>query len=218
MRAAHAPSKTTAYAGGMSSIRQRGGSTLRRAAVLACLLAGSPTRAADLPADELWSRLAGGGLVILLRHAAAPGTYDPPGFRIDDCATQRNLSAAGREQARRVGEAVRARGVRIERVRSSRWCRARDTAALAFGSYEPWPELDSTRGADPGDLAERAARVRASIATWAGPGTLVLVTHQFVISEVVGRGARDGEMIVVAPRPGGLAVLGSLVIEDKAAR
>lgn len=201
----------------MSAVGQRTGVALS-AIVLASLLAATPARAADLPTDELWSRLTRGGLVILLRHAAAPGTYDPPGFRLDDCATQRNLSEGGREQARRLGEAVRARGVRVERVRSSRWCRARDTASLAFGTYEPWPELDSTRGADPGDLAERAARIRASIATWAGPGTLVLVTHQFVISEVVGRGARDGEMIVVAPRPGGLSVLGSLLVEGRADR
>lgn len=201
----------------MSAVGQRTGVALS-AIVLASLLAATPARAADLPTDELWSRLTRGGLVILLRHAAAPGTYDPPGFRLDDCATQRNLSEGGREQARRLGEAVRARGVRVERVRSSRWCRARDTASLAFGTYEPWPELDSTRGADPGDLAERAARIRASIATWAGPGTLVLVTHQFVISEVVGRGARDSEMIVVAPRPGGLSVLGSLLVEGRADR
>lgn len=169
----------------------------------------------DLAPDELWSRLRRGGHVVLIRHAAAPGTYDPPGFRLDDCSTQRNLSEAGREQARRIGQAVRQRGVKVDRVRSSRWCRARETAALAFGTYEPWPELDSVVDGDRRDLPERSARIRDAIAAWSGPGILVLVTHQFVISEVVGRPAGEAELIVVEPRPGGFAVLGGVAPERR---
>jgi broad specificity phosphatase PhoE len=176
------------------------------AVVLVLLL---PVRVhADLPADELWRRLEGGGVVALVRHAAAPGTYDPPGFRLDDCSTQRNLSEQGRAQARRLGEALLDRGVEIALVRSSRWCRARETAALAFGKYEPWPELDSFVGGDRSDLPRRSARIREAIAAWSGPGVLVLVSHQFVISDVVGRAVAEGAMIVVEPRPGGFAVLG----------
>lgn len=173
------------------------------------LLPFRPASAEDLAPDELWARLRRGGHVVLVRHASAPGTYDPPGFRLEDCSTQRNLSADGREQARRLGDAVRARGVEVTQVRSSRWCRARDTAALAFGTYVPWPELDSFIG-DRSLLPRRAARIRDAIAAWSGPGTLVLVSHQFVISEVVGRPVADAEMVVVEPKPGGLAVLGSL--------
>jgi broad specificity phosphatase PhoE len=180
---------------------------------VALTCAASPGRAADLGAEELWERLRRGGHVVLVRHAAAPGNYDPPGFRLDDCSTQRNLSEAGREQARRLGQVVRERGVQIGGVRSSRWCRARDTAALAFGSYEPWPELDSFVGRDRSDLPRRTARIRDAIAAWSGPGTLVLVSHQFVITDVVGRPVGEGEMIVVEPRRGGLAVLGALAAE-----
>lgn len=176
---------------------------------LACALA--PPRAAADPAPEaLWSRLGEGGLVVLLRHAAAPGTFDPPGFRLDACATQRNLSGAGREQARRLGDTLRRRGVEVTSVRSSRWCRARETAELAFGRHEPWPDLDSTAGADRAEVDRRTARLRAAIAGWRGPGALVLVTHQFVISAVAGRAAADAEMIVVAPGPGGFTVLGAI--------
>lgn len=32
---------------------------------------------------------------VLMRHAIAPGTGDPAGFQLEDCSTQRNLSAAG---------------------------------------------------------------------------------------------------------------------------
>ena len=45
-----------------------------------------------------------GGVVALFRHALAPGTFDPPGFRLGDCGTQRNLNDEGRTQARRIGE------------------------------------------------------------------------------------------------------------------
>lgn len=171
---------------------------------------GARSADADLGTDELWERLRRGGLVVLIRHAVAPGTYDPPGFRVEDCATQRNLSDAGREQARRLGQAVRGRGVQVTEVRSSRWCRARDTAALAFGRHAPWAELDSVVGADRSDLPRRGARIRETIAAWSGPGTLVLVTHQFVITELTGRGAGEGELIVVEPRSSGLEVLGRI--------
>ncbi|HMS81661.1 MAG TPA: histidine phosphatase family protein, partial [Burkholderiaceae bacterium] len=76
-----------------------------------------------------------GGCVLLLRHALTePGVGDPPGFRIEACGTQRNLSAQGRAQAARLGASLRDAGVAIGPVRSSRWCRCLDTARLAFRS------------------------------------------------------------------------------------
>lgn len=46
---------------------------------------------------------------MLLRHGTTtPGVGDPTGFRPDDCATQRNLTEAGREESRRLGAAGRA--------------------------------------------------------------------------------------------------------------
>ena len=71
-------------------------------------------------ADEgLWRRLVAGGQVVLLRHGTTtPGVGDPTGFRLDDCATQRNLTEAGREESRRIGAALKARAVQVERVLS----------------------------------------------------------------------------------------------------
>ena len=71
--------------------------------VLSALLLAPAPAGAD---EALWALLRGGGQVIVLRHAQTdPGVGDPPGFRLEACATQRNLSAQGREDARRLGEA-----------------------------------------------------------------------------------------------------------------
>jgi hypothetical protein len=105
--------------------------------------------------------------------------------------------------------------MKVGRVLSSRWCRARDTAALAFGAYQPWPELDYFVGPDRSDLPRRLARIKEEIASWRGPGTLVMVSHHFVISNVVERGVPEATMFVVEPRAdGSFAVLGTLPVEE----
>ena len=69
-----------------------------RLAIFAILL-GFCTAADIANADEAeaWTALHAGRHVALMRHTDAPGgAGDPPGFRVDYCATQRNLSAKGR--------------------------------------------------------------------------------------------------------------------------
>ena len=78
---------------------------------------------------KLWDQLRRGGNVILIRHGSTlPGPGDPPGFRLDDCSTQRNLSDAGRDEARRIGERLKRERVPIGEVYTSPWCRCRETA------------------------------------------------------------------------------------------
>jgi Histidine phosphatase superfamily (branch 1) len=76
-----------------------------------------------------------------MRHTDAPGgAGDPPGFRVDDCATQRNLSAKGRADAARIGARLRSEGIAVERILSSPWCRCMDTATLLeLGPVEAEP-------------------------------------------------------------------------------
>lgn len=94
---------------------------------------------------SLWSQLRQGkGYVILFRHALAPGTGDPPNFRLGDCSTQRNLSDEGRQQAIRMGEILRQQKIPVSRVLSSQWCRCLETARLMqVGKVEPFPALNS---------------------------------------------------------------------------
>ena len=74
-----------------------------RVLALLPVLLGLPDAA--LANEALWDLLKSGGQVAVIRHASTvPGFGDPPGFRVEDCSTQRNLSTAGREEARRIGQ------------------------------------------------------------------------------------------------------------------
>ncbi len=96
--------------------------------------------AETLPLTEL----AKPGRVLMLRHAQAPGVGDPPGFRLDDCATQRNLDDSGRRQARALGSRLANAGVATARVYSSQWCRCLETARLLqLGPVSELPALNS---------------------------------------------------------------------------
>src|SRR5215212_8923701 len=88
-----------------------------------------------------WTALRAGGHVALMRHADAPGGIgDPPGFRVDDCATQRNLSAKGRADAAKIGARLRSEKITFEKILSSPWCRCIDTATLVeLGAVEAEP-------------------------------------------------------------------------------
>ena len=90
------------------------------AAALVILWGVGEGQARDL---GLRDALRAGGHVILLRHALAPGTGDPADFQLRDCTTQRNLSDEGRDQARRIGAAIKAATKLPLKVHSSQWCR-----------------------------------------------------------------------------------------------
>ena len=152
--------------------------------------------------DETWRALEQGGTVALFRHARAPGTGDPASFRLDDCSTQRNLSEEGRRQAQRIGDQFRTRKVAVERVLSSRWCRALDTARLAFGGLaQPSAPLDSFFSGREQEPAQTQA-LRRIIEEWRSTGVLVLVTHQVNITALTGIFPSEGEMLVLRPRAG----------------
>jgi len=149
-------------------------------------------------ADEPFERLRAGGLVILMRHAqTVPGTGDPPGFRLNDCATQRNLSEEGRDQARRIGEKLRAERVPVDRVLTSAWCRCRDTAELLdLGPVEHLQPLDSFF--EDRSLRDRhRAGMLEFIGAWRDPGNAVLVAHRVNITAVSGVFPASGEAVVM---------------------
>ncbi len=138
--------------GSMRSISASGARMIarRRLFAIALLAVGLLVSASFAMVRPIWASEAAAwqaldqGAIVLFRHANAPGTGDPAWFRLEDCSTQRNLDEAGREQARRWGQRFRERALTPGRVISSRWCRARETADLAFpGQRRDEPAFDS---------------------------------------------------------------------------
>ncbi|MFP3340876.1 histidine phosphatase family protein [Halomonas sp. SIMBA_159] len=190
-------------------------SRLRKIAnpLLLSLLAALPLTAHANTAT--WQALQEGGLVILMRHSLAPGIGDPPGFVLEACETQRNLSSEGRAHAVAAGQALRERGVAIDAVYSSQWCRALETGELmALGSVVPAPWLNSFfRGR--GDQVAITQAARERMAGWQGPGNMLLVTHQVNITALTGGGVSSGEMVVVRPQEEGFTVVGRLSVPSR---
>ena len=152
-----------------------------------------------------------GGLVLALRHALAPGTFDPPGFKLGDCSSQRNLNDEGRSQARQIGAWFQAQGLQPARVRSSPWCRCVDTAQLAFGKHDTWAALGSPRGGTEGTNAAGLQALRSGVqATSRQPGRFeVWVTHNFVLSDLAGQGSSVAEgLLLRAAADGAVMVAG----------
>ena len=162
---------------------------------------------------EGWEAMRRPGAIALMRHAYAPGTGDPDDFRLGDCSTQRNLNDAGRDQARRIGEAFRANGVEVDRVLTSQWCRSAETAALlGLGDPEPLPSLNSFFDARQ-RRAEQTAATVAFLRSQPEDRRLVLVTHQVNITALTGRGTASGEFVVIDLTPAGeVEVLGEILI------
>jgi phosphohistidine phosphatase SixA len=176
---------------------------------LICCLVMTPA----LATEAGWALLREGGKVVLLRHAAAPGTGDPANFDITKCASQRNLSDRGRQQAEKIGALVAARAGDPERVLTSRFCRARDTARIAFENseieeFEPLDQLPADEA-----IANAAnARVTEEVSGFSGSGNMVLVTHLENIRALTGVSPREGEAVIVAPSDDeGLRVLARII-------
>jgi phosphohistidine phosphatase SixA len=176
---------------------------------------GAPTQIvqADIAQKEpaLWDAMRSGDHVALLRHAIAPGSGDPAGFSVDDCATQRNLSDAGRDQARRIGSRFRENGIAKAAVFSSQWCRCLETARLlGLGPVTGQPILNSFfRNFERSDSQTRMLRQWIAAQNLTSP--LVLVTHQVNITALTDVYPQSGELVIVRRDKGGeLSVVGTI--------
>lgn len=178
--------------------------------VLALLLVLMP--AVARATDAGWALLRAGGHVVLLRHAMVTGNGDPAGFDIDTCATQQKLSERGKQQARKIGALFAARAAPIDRILSSRYCRALDTAGIAFedNKAEKFEPLDLLSKDAAAAAAQNAAVVK-QVAGFTGDGNLVMITHLENIQALTGAGAREGEAVIVGLDGDKLRVLGRII-------
>jgi broad specificity phosphatase PhoE len=155
---------------------------------------------ADIESNQpdMIKRIKTGGHILMIRHALAPGTGDPANFRIGDCATQRNLDDRGRNQARSIGDWLRAQGINSAKVYSSQWCRCLETAKLIeMGSVTELPALNSfyelRQNREPNLTA-----LRKFIAEQPSDGDLIiLVTHFVTILAIADEAVSSGEGVLL---------------------
>ena len=185
----------------------------RRSAIY-LLLTCLPVQSSFANELAIWDKLQGTnpkGYVLLLRHALAPGVGDPENFKLNDCSTQRNLSEIGRADAKAIGLWLKRRDIKIARVESSRWCRAKESAQLLdIGKVRLNSNLDSLfESADPAKSIQ-TIRVKKQIVDYRNKsGLLVLVGHYINIGAVTGVGVESGEGVLVkADSKGKITVVG----------
>ena len=140
------------------------------------------------------------GNVIFLRHAFAPGmdaNGEPAKFKIEDCSTQRNLDATGRQQAITIGKNFSAAGIKPDIIYSSQWCRCLETARLLnLGEVYPKTSLNSGfRGLF--NLEDNLSKLRKNLESLRNEKKLILmITHQGIISAITGVSVKSGGGVV----------------------
>lgn len=186
---------------------------LAMAVAMAATLAGCPSRRPEVPetapaavppanAAQLAAALRQGGLVLFLRHAATDrGRDDDAHVVLENCATQRTLSAAGRAQAAGIAAAIKRLRVPVDTVRASPYCRCAETARLAFGYLLLDDDLLPATGPN---ARQHLAAIRRRLGTPPIPGhNSVLVGHGDTIKALLGLELEEGETLLVRPAAGG---------------
>ncbi len=180
------------------------------AASVLVLIWGSNSVVADESA--LWSALADGGKIVMIRHTQSEEATPEVSMHLSvegDCMQEQNLSEEGREQARALGTRFEEQGVTVESVLSSEFCRARQTAELAFGDHKAWTPLNLIESLPAGESEWLMEDVRERIGDFDGEGVLVLVSHRSNINTITFQQTEPGDMVIAEPDDfGGFSVLG----------
>lgn len=155
---------------------------------------------------DLLSDLTDGQHVLMIRHADAPGVGDPAGYKLDQCATQRNLGEYGRRQSVAIGQWLADRKVQSAKMFSSAWCRCIDTATLmnkgsvkievALGSF-----FDDMRQRDTQNRALQSL-IAANLKAYPKQ-PLIYVTHHVNIEAFTGQAIGVGDIVVARVTPEG---------------
>jgi phosphohistidine phosphatase SixA len=184
-----------------------------RAAVCLALLLSVVSSLAFAQADPaLLARLREGGYVLYLRHASTDMSRNDAGMKsYEDCASQRDLTDRGRDEARAIGAHFRRLRIPVGQVLASPFCRTMDTARLAFGRAQATSEV---RGGPV--QASRYEALKKLLSTPVPKGeNRVISSHGNPFYALAGAPyLAEGEMAVVTPRGSGFAVVGRLRVED----
>jgi broad specificity phosphatase PhoE len=176
-----------------------------RAFAVVSIVAALAVSSGEAANPSLGDQLRRGGVILVIRHAATDFSKpDQDPVDLKDCRTQRNLSDAGRRDARRIGQGVRRLRLRIGAVLSSPFCRTLETARLAFGRAKVNLALLNTITTDHNAAWQRQIRAaRRLLAAKPASGRItVLVTHGSVVGDATGLTLEEGETLVFRPLGG----------------
>lgn len=164
------------------------------AAVGLAVIAISPMAAAD---EVVLKALTQGGHAILVRHAKIGGHTKALVLDLGgNCANEENLSAEGRAQAIRLKSMVDKLGIVFDQVLTSPYCRAKDTAQLAFGRATVEPNLLALENGTQEQGQERTKAITELLTRHAGKGNVALISHRPNIDAITLELVEEGEAVV----------------------
>jgi phosphohistidine phosphatase SixA len=176
------------------------------------VLAQSTTAPADAQSPkqrETIEKLRGGGYIVYVRHTQTDSkTEDKDLSDMSNCASQRVLSDQGRENAAKLGEAVRALAIPVGEVITSQFCRAKDTAKLMkLEISKETADLNNDSGEpfvtkQEGERRGAALRKLLAVAPTKGKNTLIIghVPNLRNALSLDYASMKEGEIAIFAPK------------------
>jgi len=174
-------------------------------AALATLAGAQTTSVPSSPLEgaALVAALRQGGYVLYMRHTSTDfGQNDEGMTDYANCASQRNLTDAGRAEARAIGAALRELRIPVGPVLASPYCRTLETGRLVFGN----PTVSMAVVGGPGsDNGQRYAELRKLLSTPVAKGSnLAIASHGNPFRAVAGTPyLAEGEIAVIEPQGDG---------------
>lgn len=162
--------------------------------------------AKELKGTALVQALRRGGFNLYMRHALANVGQDGNLIQTpvwwENCAIQRNLADAGRDQARKVGDSIRELKIPVSQVLTAQFCRTRDTGhTLGLGPIEVTEDLNHQIGQRAGfDVNAARFKQLAEIPQRGTNRILISHTHGSPKAEERIMGAmQEAEIVVFQP-------------------
>jgi phosphohistidine phosphatase SixA len=162
--------------------------------------------AKELKGHELLAALRKGGYNLYMRHAQSNVGQDGNLLQTpnwwENCAIQRNISEQGKEQAKKVGGALKTLKIPVDAVISSQFCRNRDTAFLmGLGPIEITEDINHQIGQRAGTDINALRFKRLAVAPTRGQN-VILVSHTHGSprnEERIMGGIQEAEIVVYLP-------------------
>ena len=182
-------------------------------------IAYSEARHTDLhTAPELIEALKSGGHIIYMRHGITHRkgiSRDHKHIDFERCDTQRNLSEEGVKQVKQIGRSFRSLNIPVASVRSSPYCRTRQTAEAVFGDVEIDTMLAFSLTKEEKESRELGEYLHdAMLSTDTSFGNAVFVGHSANLKDGLGVWPKPEGVVVVFKNQDGNMIFKGMIKPD----